>query len=216
MAASALTEVDIANMALTMLGQQPISDLTDDNNRAKMANQRYADVRDTVLRAHTWNCAIKRASLTGADGTAPAWGYANRFSLPTGFIRMAGTEDPLIDYRVEAGNDTGSNTLFLLTDATAINILYIYQVTQVPYMDHTLKHAIATRLASEIAVALTGDMQQEHMLMQKYEAILMQATFEDSSSHHTMESIQGSYFLESRLGGGVYRDIDAPDDGYAY
>ena len=216
MAASATTEVDLANMALTMLGQQPISNLTDNNNRAKMANQRLADIRDTVLRAHNWNCATKRASLTNKDSVAPAWGYANRFALPSLFIRLVRTEDPLVDYKIESGNDTGANTLFIVTDATSVNILYIYKVTDVSKMDSTLKHAIATRLASDIAVALTGDMQQEHMLLQKYEQILMQATFEDSSAHHTMESIQGRYFLESRLGGGVYRDIDAPDAGYAY
>ena len=84
---SATTETDIANMALIMLGQQPITSLDDSNNRAVLANKRLADVRDSVLRAHPWNSAVMRASLT-ADGTAPTWGFDKRYALPADFVRM--------------------------------------------------------------------------------------------------------------------------------
>ena len=56
MSSSASSEVDLANMALTMLGQQPIAALSDNNNRANLVDKRLADVRDSVLRAHQWNC----------------------------------------------------------------------------------------------------------------------------------------------------------------
>jgi len=212
MSSSATTEVDIANMALTMLGQQPITDLDDDNNRANLVDKRLADVRDTVLRSHHWNSCIKRASLT-KDSTAPVWGYANRYPVPTDFIRLVDTEDDTTEYRIEAGNQGETAASYILSDDTEMNILYVANITTVSQMDSTLKHAFAIRLAAEIAVAVTGDAAQEAAMMQKYEIVLMEARFEDSSSHNSLETIRGGEWLSSRLGGGVYRDFPALDGG---
>ena len=217
MPSSTLTEVDLANMALTMLGQQPISALTDSNNRAVMANQRYADVRDTVLRAHPWNCALKRDSLAKRED-APDWGYDNIFVLPSDFVRLVSIEDPTQKYSLEAGNaedaSSDGNDIVLLTDASSMNIRYVYQLTSVPKMDHTLKHAIATRLAAELAMAISGDSGKESFLMEKYQSMLMQAQWEDSMQHNTTETIHGGLWLESRYDNSVYRDYpDLNSDG---
>ena len=210
MTASATTEIDLANMALTMLGQQPINDLTDNNNRANLMNTRLADVRDSVLRAHNWNSAIKRAALATLSDT-PTWGFDNAFALPSDFVRLAGLEDELTKYRIEAGNSGGANTLLLLSDATTVNILYVYQITDVSKMDHSLKQAIATRLASELALAITGDPAKENFLMQKYELLLGKAQFEDSQGHHSLEHIHAGEWLGERRGSGVYRDFPKLD-----
>lgn len=206
MSSSATSEVDLANMALTMLGQQPISDLTDDNNRANMADKRLADVRDSVLRSHAWNCAMKRAALS-KHATAPAWGYDNKYTLPADFIRLVATEDEIVDYRIEAGNQGEDNDTVILTDNDELNILYVYKITDVSKMDSTLKQAIATRLAADIAVAITGDAAQENAMMQKYELLLAQARWEDSAEHHKMETIHGGNWLDARAGGGFFRDF---------
>lgn len=210
MASSATTEIDLANMALTMLGQQPINDLTDNNNRANLANTRLADVRDSVLRAHNWNCAIKRASLATLTD-APTWGFKSAFVLPVDFVRLVGLEDELTQYKIEAGNFGGTNSLLLLTDTSTVNILYVYQVTDVSKMDHSLKQAIATRLASEIAMAITGDTGKENFLLQKYELLLARAQFEDSQGHHSLEHIHAGEWLDERRGSGVYRDFPTLD-----
>ena len=202
-------------MSLTMLGQQPISALTDSNNRAVMANARYADIRDTVLRAHPWNCAIKRDSLvkraaaTGLLG-APKWGFTNTYALPSDFVRMVDLEDPTQKYSIESGNreDThaSANDMVLLTDASEMNIRYVYRITNVVKMDDTLKHAIAVRLAAELALAVTGDSGKEGFLIEKYHMVIAQAQWEDSIQHNTTETIHGGLWLESRYDNAVYRD----------
>ena len=211
MPSSAETEVALVNMALTMLGQQPISALTDTNNRAVMANARYADVRDTVLRAHPWNCAIKRDTLA-TSATAPEWGYSTTFSLPADFVRMVSIEDPKQQYSIEAGNQAGADTVVLVSDASEMKIRYVYQITSVALMDHTLKHAIATRLAAELAMAISGDSGKEAFLMEKYQMMLMQAQWEDSSQHNTTETIHGGLWVEARTGD-MYRDYPDLDSG---
>lgn len=215
MPSSALTEEDIANMALTMLGQQPINSLSDTVNRAVMANARYADVRDMVLRAHPWNCAIKRDTLA-LNATAPEWGYSNTFSLPVDFVRLVSIEDPKQQYSIEAGNqgDTSedANELVILSDASEMKIRYVYQLTDVTKMDHTLKHAIATRLAAELAMAISGDSGKEAFMMEKYQMMLMQAQWEDSVQHNATETIHGGLWIEARAGD-LYRDFPDLDAG---
>ena len=209
MSSSALTEPALVNISLTMLGQQPIAALTESTNRAVMANARYADVRDTVLRAHPWNCAIKRASCTKLSRT-PTYGYTNTFAVPADFVRMVDLEDPTQRYSIEAGNagdtDSGHSNTVIVSDATEMKIRYIYRVTAVNLMDDTLKHAIATKLASDLALALTGDSGKEQFLIQKYQQTLMQAQWEDSVQHNTTETIHGGLWLEARYDNAVYRD----------
>ena len=217
MTASATTEVDLANMALVMLGQQPISDLTDDNNRANLVDTRLADVRDTVLRSHPWNCAVTRASLTEDPETTPVWGYKKRFLLPGDFIKLVKTEYNTSDYQIESGNEGEDETaqLYLVTDEDEMNITYVYQITDVSKMDVTLKHAIATRLAADIAIAVSGEVALEQAMMGKYQLILAEAKFEDSSAHSDLETLRGGEWLDARLGGGTVRDFPPLDGGGA-
>jgi len=55
--------VAIANRALTLMGESSITNLGDDNKRAKAANIMLVPVRDSVLEAHTWKTARKLATL---------------------------------------------------------------------------------------------------------------------------------------------------------
>ena len=209
MPSSATTEVNLANMALTMLGQQPITALTESNNRAVMANARFADVRDSVLRTHPWNCAIKRASCTKLS-RAPSWGYTTTFAVPADFVRLVDLDDPTQKYSIEAGNSgdtaSGHSDTVIVTDASEMKIRYVYRLTAVNLMDDTLKHAIATKLAADIALAITGDSKLEDFMLQKYNLVLMQAQWEDSTQHNTTETIHGGLWLESRYDNAVYRD----------
>jgi hypothetical protein len=76
---SATTELDIVNMALIELGQEPVTNLTTQTNKGvRIATAQYAYVRDEVLRAHPWNCASKReicvadtSAITGAAAGNP-------------------------------------------------------------------------------------------------------------------------------------------------
>ena len=60
----AVTDVSIVNMALLKLGADTITALTDTTSKeAVTANALWEQVRDYVLTAHEWKCAIKRADL---------------------------------------------------------------------------------------------------------------------------------------------------------
>jgi hypothetical protein len=75
--------VSLCNTALDLLGSDTITSLADDSKPARLCARNIGRVRDAVLRAYPWNCAIARASLAALAG-APAWGFAAHYQLPEG------------------------------------------------------------------------------------------------------------------------------------
>ena len=73
---------DIANNALNVLGASNISAFDENSKAARIVNQRYDSIRDSVFRAHPWNCLIRRQDLAQSS-TAPTFGYAHQYPLPT-------------------------------------------------------------------------------------------------------------------------------------
>ena len=55
--------VGICRMALDLLGDYAIADLSDNTKQARLCDRNYPVMRDAVLRAHSWNCAMTRARL---------------------------------------------------------------------------------------------------------------------------------------------------------
>jgi hypothetical protein len=67
----AVSEVSIANMALSHVGQHnQIAALSDSTEAARQCNLHYEQARDSLLRAHPWNFAIKRTVLLTQAETA--------------------------------------------------------------------------------------------------------------------------------------------------
>ena len=52
--------VGLCNSALNQIGASNIISLTEDSKAARICNQRYEFIRDSVFRAHPWNCLISR------------------------------------------------------------------------------------------------------------------------------------------------------------
>ena len=59
----ALTAVDVVNQALRLIGDQPITALTDATERADRCESIYATTRDQMMMMHPWNFAMVRTVL---------------------------------------------------------------------------------------------------------------------------------------------------------
>src|ERR1700692_3849259 len=81
------SDVDIVNVALTLLGQQRITTLNDNVKAARSALAIYEIERDNELRSHLWNFAVKRINLPALT-TPPVFGYFAAYQLPDDCIRV--------------------------------------------------------------------------------------------------------------------------------
>ena len=146
------SDVGIANAALRKLGQSPITSFSENSKAARLANERFAELRDELLYRHPWNFALKRGSLA-ASATAPTWGFTAAYPLPTDYIRMFevnGEHEDTDKWKVEDGS--------IVTDLEApLEVRYVFQVTDANRMSAGFREAFASILAADWAEDLTGD-----------------------------------------------------------
>jgi hypothetical protein len=144
--------VEICNRALIRLGEDTITSLDDDSDRARVCNGVYAEVSETLLSEYPWNCAVYRAELAQLVDT-PVWNYAYCYQLPTDpyCLRVLETDLDITDYPWEVEGRT------LVTDANTVKIKYLALLTDENAIPPFLRELIAVRLAAEICYPITGD-----------------------------------------------------------
>ena len=167
------TEVSICSNALRRLGDDPITSLTDDTERARLCNSFYADTRDAVLRLHPWNFAITRASLAKLS-TAPAYGFANQFALPTNpyCLRVLGMEYEDYIFKVE---NVATHGRVLLTDEATANIIYVARITDTNLFDAMFVDVLTQKLAVDLAYPVTNSTTLQTQMQKVFEKKLSEA-----------------------------------------
>lgn len=190
--------VSICNTALDLLGSDTITSLADDSKPARFCARNYERVRDAVLRAYPWNCALARASLAGLAET-PAWGYANQFQLPEGpepafclrLLSINGESDFGLTYKIEGRK-------ILSDEAAPLEILYIARIEDPALFDALLIDAIAARLALDAAYPLAGSVSLAQAMSSAYGEKLAEARQVDAQEGSPDAFITGDW-LESRF-----------------
>lgn len=194
-----ISVVSICNTALDLLGVDPITSLADDTKAARFCARNYERVRDAVLRAYPWNCAMARASLA-ALADAPAWGYARQFQLPEGpmpayclrVLAINGETDLGLLYRIEGRR--------ILTDVSApLDILYIGRLENPALYDALLVDALAARLALDAAYPLAGSVSLGQSLSQAYSEKIAEARQVDAQEGTATDALIAGDWLESRF-----------------
>lgn len=146
------TDVSICSNALLMLGAKPINSLVaaaeGNADRVLLAANLWPSVRDDLLRAHPWNCAVKRV-LLAPEATPPAFDYQASFLLPGDWMRTLriGTKHVPLDFRQEGRR--------ILADTDQLPLVYVYQNEDVGSWDGALVDVATRRMAAAMAYAIT-------------------------------------------------------------
>lgn len=205
------SETEIANLALTRIGHQMISSLTEGTPGADLCRLHYSLTRDALLRAHPWNFAIRRVALS-LDGTTPDFEYSYRHSLPSDCLKVIRTNfdaEGVIGaavygfpgllggiacppaWRVEGR--------MLLSNETAISIEYIARITDVTQFDELFVDAFADRLAAEIAPRLTDNQSMAKTMWEKHLAKLAEARSTDAQEGTARDVVDPGSWLMARV-----------------
>lgn len=189
----------IANRTLSKLGQTRVSNIDLDNTKpAKVVRYMYDIILDALLTAFPWNFAIKRAQLA-ADATAPAWGYAKRYTLPVDFLSLLEIRgEP--EYTLEGG--------FILTNqGSPLYIKYISRVTDSGLFDPLFVEAFASRMAYEGCEEITQSNTKKDLLLRDYQMTIKEAYASDSIQEMP-QRLEADTWLLAREATGYYDDID--------
>ena len=189
--------VEICNSALNQLGASTILSLTENSKNGRLCNARYETVKDSVLRAHPWNSAIKRQTLA-ADSDAPDWGFAKQYTLPADCLRVLAIQNHDSNYKVEGRK--------ILSNDTSLKLVYVARITDPNEMDVLLRESISAALAADIAYAVTANATLSTRMNEKYQLKLSEARHADAGEGYNTDAtlgptdnISSEDFINSRL-----------------
>lgn len=156
------SETDILNNALILIGEQTVLAPDSTTKQGRRFIQVYGFLRDSLLRAHSWNFAIRRASIAALNST-PAWGYQYEYQLPGDCLTLlqvnnyatnviAGYYNQLDSspYKIESGK--------ILTDFPApLPIRYIRRVDQSSEFDSSFSEMLSIKVAMQLVEDLINN-----------------------------------------------------------
>ena len=194
-----MSKIDICNMALAHLGQEPIASLSQEDEKARRCSLFYEPVKREVLRTHNWAFAGSVASLAllAAHKATDGW-YAYAYPQDCLFLR-----------RVFGGAGGPKNTPFkevfdqdlharvILSPVEQARAEYTRDITDENLFDPAFAKAFALALAADMAVALTGDQNLSQQLLQKYAWTLEEARRSNMSERLDIHR-SSSAFAEAR------------------
>jgi hypothetical protein len=172
--------IQVANRALTKLGANRITSLSDDVKAARSIASCFEDLRDDELRAHRWQFSMKRTSLAALSST-PAFGYNLQYALPPDFLRldMINDEYPSVVLDNYIGAETQDYMIegnLILTDIAApLKLRYIARIEDPTNWDVNFREAMASRIAMEICEDLTQSDTKKQAAANDYKRAITQA-----------------------------------------
>jgi hypothetical protein len=178
----------IFNRALTELGASPVSSPTESTKGATLCRNNYEAVRDEVVAAFPWTCAVQRAELAMLS-SAPPWGWAYQYQLPGDVARVLEVY-PDAPHAIEG--------TALLTDQETVSIRYIAKVTDPALFDAPLAEAISYKLAAVCAYSLTNNPSLKKIMEELYAMRLRGAEAADVTEGYTDDTEEDPWLTARR------------------
>ena len=176
------SQTDCLNDALGQIGAATVTAIDDGSTNANFCLTFYPPLRDSLLRSHHWNFAMKRVELA-LDVTAPLFEFAYAYTLPSDLLKLVeyvGSNSTSIYvtnqdwryqykpfYKVE-GRKLYSN------DGRAL-IRYLRRVENPDEWDAMFYQGMTQSLASKLVLAIRKDAKQATSLYELAQATLMMA-----------------------------------------
>ena len=176
--------VDIANIALEILGKPAITSFSDPSNAARAISSTYDMTRRALLTGRaTWRFSIKRALLAQSSNSPASGPYTTMYPLPADCLRvlMAGDTYPgldLSDYRMgptDAGYLVEGN-MILCDYGSPLSLQYVADITDTTQFDPWFCMYLGAELAWINCERLTGSDAKQAAAKDRKEDAKSQAT----------------------------------------
>jgi hypothetical protein len=195
------SQVEICNLALTHIGQKPITSITEPIESARRLKLVFDVARDTVLEAHEWNFATRVEALALISGeSVPGWEYLYKLPAKCLYPRKVFTEATLKQPKpteFEVMTSPVTQVMVIATNLEDAFLKYTKKVVDVSLFTPAAVVALSHLLASLVAVPLCGkkdvaDTQYTKYLLAVGEAKRLNASINKS------EPNESSSFIDER------------------
>ena len=170
------TKIDLCSMALLKLGEKPIKSLVEDSAAAGLARTLFDPITDTLIASHPWRFATRTYELTKTAD--------DDFIIPSDVLRILQCPG-----KIENGR--------IIAPADKIKIVALARVSPESYPSYFVS-LVATKLAMDFCVPMTGDHAVFRMLAALYESEFGSAKFIDSTTT-TAANIENFSLIDARF-----------------
>lgn len=189
-----ISRVTICNMALAQIGQEPISSLGQEDERARRCSLFYEPVKKEVLRTHNWAFAgaLEPLSLLASDNT-DEWPYMYAYPSACLFLRRVfakSVRDPF-SFKEIYRPDLAARVI--LSAAPQAYAEYTRDITDESLFDPAFVKAFSLALAADLAVTLSGDASLARQIMQKYTLALDEARRSNMTERFDVHRAQSAF-----------------------
>ena len=163
-----LSNTEIVNSALTLIGERPIMSIEDDTVVARAVSSVLpVAIRDFLSDETNWNCAIETFKLNKLVNTDPTGRFANVYQLPNSPERIRILDILIPGYQYQISDRAYSRELedksmkyyiqgnFLYSDLDEVTISYIKYIEPSEFSSYMLD-AFSKKLAYELTFFLTS------------------------------------------------------------
>ena len=153
-----LSETGMANGALALIGEPPISSLDDTRRKAaRECKRHFAEVRDQLLDAKDWEFAKTQCTPPPLPN-APNTTYSYRYQMPSDCIRVLQLNDlDADDWECPNPGDDATTIVVVDTNALSPVIWYIRRVVNPAQWSNEFRGTFQTALAAMINPAVGRD-----------------------------------------------------------
>ncbi len=180
------TEVNVANMALSYLGAKNITALNDGSTEADLCTLFIDRSRDLVLEQREWTFAVEHVILDTPVAPAPTnpdWGVGFNMNTVGNCLRVLTVHPPTdvaSDFLTDAVLQSSQipwamEENIILCNYDEISVRYIKRVTDFTQFSEGFVFALAHRLAYDLAVPLTQNMQLKEQMFVLYQQSIKEA-----------------------------------------
>ncbi len=190
-----MSKTSIVNKALSHLGANKITSLSDGSLESQCANILYEGSLRSVLSECCWKFATKRVMLNKID-KCPAWaenGMFNYFQLPSDLVKLFDIKDKTVLW------DREGETILANTDSFGIKYVYLCNdTTQYPqyFID-----AFACKLASDMCYDITNSNEKTMNLLELYKGEFLPTAKAKNAREASSPQIIDDYWVNSINGG---------------
>jgi hypothetical protein len=159
------SKTELVNKALTMIGANPIVNLTDDTRNANIMSRIYKIALRGLLSECLWNFA-RRRSLLALSTTTMAWYHTNEvyvYQRPSDVIRILGTNDADAMWREEGD--------YIISDTINLGIEYVAYVSDPSKYSSSFVEALIDKLCSDAAYMILNSGEVAEKYMEKYNKV---------------------------------------------
>jgi hypothetical protein len=170
------TKIDLCSMALIKIGEKPIQSLREDSATAQLARTLFDPIVDTLLSTFPWRFATQTINLIKNQD--------DDFVIPANVLRIIKCDGQINGHKINANGDTTEIIAIVKTEPEVF-----------PGYFATL---VATKLAMEFCIPLTGDINVFKMMTALYESEYQSAKFIDSTTSNA-SNIDNFSLISSRF-----------------